>query len=316
MGMHNPPEKCFITDSPTQDKPSDIDAIEYLTEYIGKGFYFAFKWDHKNSDFVENNKYILKGLIINSKFPYDPKAPYYNNEKLERIINEATIPRTPKSKLDNLINYLYTLQDYEGGEIDINKGIDHNVLLNKLYFKNHEEYWFYLSTLKDLGYINFIDASTIDGNDAIDIRITFLGLEYLIEIQESSENSIDCFVAMSFSDSMNDIRDTIKKTIIECGFNPILVDEINYESDITINDAIITNIKTCKFLIADFTEQKHGVYFEVGYALGKYKPVIYLCQDIDFKNSHFDTNHYPHIVYKNLNDLHDKLKVKIEAWIE
>lgn len=316
MGLMNPPQKCHITDSATQNKPSDIDAVEYFTEYYGKRFYFAFDFDHKNSDFVEKNKYILKGLIINNKFPYNQEEPYYNNEKLEKIINEAAIPKTPKSKLDNLIKFLYSLQDFEGSPIDIYSKYEHDIFLNKLYFKNHQEYWFYLKTLYDSGLIDYIDASTHDGDDAIDIKLTYRGLEYLIEIQERGENSLNCFVAMSFSESMNEIRDTIKGTIRNCGYLPVLVDEIHYDSEITINDAIISGIKSCKFLIADFTEQKHGVYFEAGYALGKSKPVIYLCKEDDFDNSHFDTNHYPHIVYKDLKDLNEKLTLKIKAWIE
>ncbi|MBN2156818.1 MAG: nucleoside 2-deoxyribosyltransferase, partial [Candidatus Lokiarchaeota archaeon] len=101
-----------------------------------------------------------------------------------------------------------------------------------------------------------------------------------------------------------------------CGFQPILIDEVNYESEITINDAIIKNIKECKFLIADFSGQRHGVYFEAGYALGKGRQVIYLCSEEDFENTHFDTNHYPHIVYRDLNELKERLKNKIQAWID
>lgn len=317
MGTIKPPKKCHITDSPTKNRPSNSYAVEYYTEFNSKKIYFTFDWNHKNSDFVEENKYILQGLMVNDKFPYDPKNPYYNNEKLEKIIYEASIPKTPKSKLDNLINFLFNLQDFEGSSIDIYSKIEHDIFLKKLYFKNHKEYLFYLSTLKDLGFIEYIDVTTFNnGNDAIDIKLTFKGLEYIIEIQESGEKSKNCFVAMSFSETMSNIRDKLKETIRDCGYKPILIDEINYESDITINDAIISNIKSCKFLIADFTEQKHGVYFEAGFALGKNKPLIYLCQEDDFKNSHFDTNHYPHIVYKDFDDLKEKLKIKIEAWIE
>jgi len=46
------------------------------------------------------------------------------------------------------------------------------------------------------------------------------------------------------------------------------------------------------------------------------KPVIYTCKKEDFDNSHFDTNHYPHIVYENLEELKEKLKFKISAWID
>jgi len=110
-------------------------------------------------------------------------------------------------------------------------------------------------------------------------------------------------------------RNVIKDVVVNCGYQPLLIDEVNYDSEKTINDAIISSIKESKFLIADFTGQRHGVYFEAGYALGRNRPVIYLCQFDDFRNSHFDTNHYPHIVYKDLIELKVKLEDKIKAWI-
>jgi len=34
----------------------------------------------------------------------------------------------------------------------------------------------------------------------------------------------------------------------------------------------------CRFIVADFTGQRGGVYFEAGYALGLRKPVIWTCK--------------------------------------
>ena len=316
MGNRIAPEKCHITDMPTVDNPSAIEAIEYFVEFNDKKYYFIFHPDHNNSEFVEKNKYILKGLLINDKFPIPKDIQLFDNEKLERIINEAQIPRTPKSKLENLILYLYENQDYPGKSIDLRKKNDWNLTLNKLYFKNHQEYWFYLNTLKEQCFINFTEISSMAGKDAIDIKLTYHGLEFVIDLQENGEKSNNCFIAMSFSETALKIRESIKKVVRESGFEPLLVDEVHYDSDLTINDAIIKFIKKSKFLIADFTEQKPGVYFEAGFALGLKRPVIYTCSENDFKNTHFDTNHYPHIVYNNLTELEKKLTDKIQAWID
>jgi nucleoside 2-deoxyribosyltransferase len=75
-------------------------------------------------------------------------------------------------------------------------------------------------------------------------------------------------------------------------------------------------LKKSKFVIADFTQQRQGVYFEAGFALGQGKQVIYLCSEADFEHCHFDTNHYPHIKYKDHNDLKIQLIKRIEAWID
>lgn len=315
MGMTHSPEKCFITEFSTENRPSSIDAIEYIVDCYGVRKFFVFHNNHKNSPFVEKYKYILHGLIINNRFPFSQDS-FYDNKILEQIIKEADIPKTPKSKLDNLLNFLFSLQDYEGSQIKIYEKINHDTFLVKLYFINQKEYMFYLSTLKDMELITFDIATNQFGTDGINIKFTYKGLEYIIGLQEEGSKSKNCFVAMSFSESMHVTRQMIKQIIDNCGYIPVLIDEINYGSDITINDAIISNIKSCKFLIADFTNHKHGVYFEAGYALGKNKPVIYLCFQDDFKNSHFDTNHYPHIVYKDLHDLQEKLTLKIQAYID
>jgi len=96
----------------------------------------------------------------------------------------------------------------------------------------------------------------------------------------------------------------------------ILIDEVHFDSESTINDAIIAQIKQAKFCISDFTQQKDGVYFEAGYALGRGLPVIYSCHKDDFEKSHFDTKHFPHIIYNNTEDLKRMLVDKINAWIE
>lgn len=90
-----------------------------------------------------------------------------DNEKLERIINEAQIPRTPKSILDNLILDLYKHQTHVGAPIvpDISNEKDH--YLNRLYFENIDEYLFYLRTLKEQSFISFSDTPISGGRSYI-----------------------------------------------------------------------------------------------------------------------------------------------------
>ena len=104
-------------------------------------------------------------------------------------------------------------------------------------------------------------------------------------------------------------------SIVECGYDPYIVDSVEVDSDKTINDAIIAGIKKSKFTIADFTDHRNGVYFEAGFALGRGQKVIYMCREDDMVNSHFDLRNYQHIVWKDAADLRIKLKNKIEAFI-
>lgn len=317
MGMNNPPVKCHITDLETTNYPSSYDLAEYIIEYSGRRILFRFHWDHKNSRFVESNKHLLQGLILNDKFPKEyglSDSPVLDNKKLEKIIRESIIPNTPDEKMENLLSYLHSLQDYEGAIIKFPEK-SKDLLAKKLYFKNYQELTFYLFTLKLKGFIEGKARHTMDGSDLGYIHLTYEGLSKVIDIYESGNKSNRYFIAMSFSDSLNDTREAIKIAVSNAGYLPILIDEIHYDADVTINDALIAEIKKCKFLVADFTQHKHGVYFEAGYALGLKRPVIYLCEKEDFGDTHFDTNHYPHIIYSDLDNLKESLVNKIEAWI-
>lgn len=121
---------------------------------------------------------------------------------------------------------------------------------------------------------------------------------------------------MSFDDTLEETRKAIKQVILQNDFEPILIDEQDLESSQTINDAIISEIKSCKFCIADFSQQKDGVYFESGFAVGLGKPVIYTCHKDWFDKTHFDTNHFPHLIYENNSEFIQKLDNKIKAWIK
>jgi len=310
---------CHLTGYQTENFPSGYDLAEYLITINGKQMLFRFPLDHRNSEFVERNKHILHGMILNGKFPKEysnAEGPVLDNEKLEAIIRNAIIPRTPEEKINSLLSYLHSLQEFEGAQINWPDGEDRQDLAKRLYFKNYQELVFYLFTLLEKGLISGRDALTKDGADLIGIRLTYEGLAKVIDINESGAQSNRCFIAMSFSDSKRTTRDAIRLAVKNCEYEAILIDEQHIDSDVTINDALIAEIRKSKFVVADFTEHKHGVYFEAGFALGLRKPVIYLCKKEDFDNTHFDTNHYPHIIYESLDELTDKLKTKIEAWIK
>ena len=87
-----------------------------------------------------------------------------------------------------------------------------------------------------------------------------------------------------------------------------------------INDEIVALIKKCKFLVADFTGQRGGVYFESGFAKGLGKDVIWLCNEKEKGKLHFDTSHYNFIFgidsNHGLEELYKRLRTRIEATIE
>lgn len=68
-------------------------------------------------------------------------------------------------------------------------------------------------------------------------------------------------------------------------------------------------------MIADFTGNRNGVYFEAGFAMGLGIPVIWTCRKDHIDNVHFDTRQYNHIVWETPEELREKLTYRIEATI-
>ena len=307
------PGICFLTGVDYERVQTHRDALEYDIHIDSQRHRMSFHWDHKNSSIVDENLHIIKGLLVNKK--WKPNEDIITNEFLENLLRTSNIPKSPKEKMDKLLMTIHGRQKYEGHKFQLSS-IDESRLITQCYMKNWDEVLFYLNTARQGDLIEFGGTATKDRYILGPISFSYKGLEYIISLEENGQLSNKCFIAMSFSESAKEIRLVLKDVVSSAGYKPIIIDEIDYDSDVTINDAIISQIKKCKFLIADFTEQRHGVYFEAGYALGLKRPVIYTCKSEDFENSHFDTNHYPHIVYSSLDDLAKNLSNKIGAVID
>ena len=79
---------------------------------------------------------------------------------------------------------------------------------------------------------------------------------------------------MSFAPELDYLFDDfIDKAILNSGYQPIRIDK--HEHANRIDDEIIALIRQSKFVVADFTGQRGGVYFESGFALGLGLPVIW-----------------------------------------
>lgn len=145
-------------------------------------------------------------------------------------------------------------------------------------------------------------------------KITPLGWSFLeSELFYSQNNKV--FIAMSFGiENRNEIQSAITEACVECGYDATTVDLQHYQGGIT--DKIISMIKESKFTICDFTENKHGVYYEAGYSEGMGKTTIYTVKKGDsLSNLHFDTSHLNHIVWETVDELKVKLIDRIKAII-
>ena len=108
-------------------------------------------------------------------------------------------------------------------------------------------------------------------------KITLKGWAYLESLRQANPDSKKAFVAMWFTDEMNEICEKfIKKAATDAGnYKAEPINKKDFNGD--INDEIIGEIRSSKFIIADFTGNRGGVYFEAGFAYGLKKEVIYTC---------------------------------------
>ncbi len=142
--------------------------------------------------------------------------------------------------------------------------------------------------------------------------ITPAGWTFLDDHARASVISDQAFVAMSFADELQPAWKTgIYPALKKARFEPYRTDAQPHID--RIDAKIITEIKNSRFLVADVTQQRPGVYFEAGYAIGLGLPVFWCVRQDDLPNVHFDTRQYNHIVWQNEQHLAEKLYAFVVA---
>ncbi len=151
---------------------------------------------------------------------------------------------------------------------------------------------------------------------AVDVTLTEGGWARIAELERGKTNEVDkqVFVAMWFDSSLETVwREGFQKAIEETGYQALRIDL--HEHNEKICDSIIAEILKSRFLVADFTGHRGGVYYEAGFAKGIGMDVIWTCKEDEIEKTHFDTRQYNHIVWNDEKDLYEKLKRRIEATI-
>ncbi len=105
----------------------------------------------------------------------------------------------------------------------------------------------------------------------------------------------------------------IARGILEAGYKPHRVDQREHNDK--IDDEIIAQIRQSRFVLADFTGHRGGVYYEAGFAKGLGIEVFWTCRKDEIENLHFDIRQYNCIVWdpSNLEDFRSKIRYRIES---
>ncbi|WP_444919996.1 hypothetical protein ACJJID_13935 [Microbulbifer sp. CnH-101-G] len=173
----------------------------------------------------------------------------------------------------------------------------------------------YSSKREDVDYLlvvleeqNLVNCTTSRG----DYEITPAGYRKLDELSTPSPASSRGFVAMWFAEELNSVySDGFEAGILRAGYDSLRIDKAEHIN--RIDDEIIRQIKASRFVVADFTGHRGGVYFEAGYALGLNLPVIWTCKKDHMQDLHFDIRQFNCIDWESPGELAERLTMRIEA---
>lgn len=108
---------------------------------------------------------------------------------------------------------------------------------------------------------------------------------------------------------LEDVVNVIKSVCLGFGIRAFRADEVEHQDVIT--DIVLEYIRTAEFLIADLSGERPNVYYEVGFAhaIGK-RPILFRREG---SNLHFDLSVHNVPVYKNVTELGNLLRRRLEA---
>lgn len=220
-------------------------------------------------------------------------------------INQLSILSTPSygERKRKLLDFLQKNSDSLGQRLRLDNSMMQR-LASACWCSDDKEISFLISSAE-------IDALIEHGGSGL--RLTAKGYDYLAQLDVNPASQIG-FCAMWFDDSMKAIwRDAISPAILAAGYEPKRIDEHPHNN--RIDDEIIALIRRSRFVVADFTGQRGGVYFEAGFALGMNLPVIWTVKKSALADVHFDNRQYNFVTWEedNLPEFKLNLQYRIEA---
>jgi nucleoside 2-deoxyribosyltransferase len=285
---------CF--DAKAKELDSAGGVIEIECGRCGRFKYAGTAWEKLKRASQEKRAVVASWLWEQNRYGGSPKI---DDANIEALLSARSLPFLEKAKrlllhLAELSNVLGKPFDYGSPKLDAMLGtLVHNdiITINEL--------------LVERGWVTPVTGGLW--------RVTGAGFLQADEWRQSAGTSAQAFVAMWFDPSMEAVWEALKRGISAAGYRPLRID--NKEHANKICDEIISEIRRSRFLVADYTKQRGGVYYEAGFAAGRNLPVILTCQKDDLANLHFDVRQYNCIDWESPDELSNRLQVRIEAII-
>lgn len=233
-------------------------------------------------------------------------SDHFFEEDWFKNLRNMGFPQTVNKKLDELLlTYTYIVGS---NYLMVVKTDQYHTLIPDIAAKNYEEIKGLNKLLIELGYLSAQRDPPYQH-----VSITANGWLRAGQLLEPTNSSDLAFVAMWYDPSLDKYREAVKTAIIECGYEPIIIDELDFND--FIMDKVIHFIRQARFLVTDLTcspeiDIRHnpkviqgvrgGVYWEAGMAYGLGKTVIQTCRDDDYskRRIHFDRDQYQTMFWK------------------
>lgn len=245
-------------------------------------------------------------------FEYVGKSPINHSEKAGKLLNlfaKKISNLHPFSETTLSLSDLYSLRIY-----DLNEAVEWLLPLSKNgLIKSNLLSQHYAAT-----------KYSIENLSEFEVRLTPLGWNSVYS-SNISVNSKKVFIAMQFNwpdaeETKNQFIEAVKLGCLDCGYEADIVPQHHLEP---ITDKIIAGIKSSRFVVADFTFNNRGAYYEAGYARGFGVPVIHTIMDghadgkpEDGKRLHFDIQQINYLKWSDPKEVREKIRDRIKAVIE
>ena len=211
-------------------------------------------------------------------------------EEFFAALRDQTLP-TPAEASDNLILWMAEQQDGRPGQ-QVEVAYANPALLGTIGVVGPEDVDWIVEYLRLGGYLSL--SPNLQGADRYIGYLAPSGWARFEELKRAHVASRYAFLARRFANAELDkvVDRCLRLAIAQTGFELRTVTQRAGLIDAVIED----EIRRCRFLIADLSDDNAGAYWEAGFAEGLGKPVIYICRAMEpdgkaEKKTHFDTNH-------------------------
>lgn len=246
--------------------------------------------------FLENARQIAGWIRQQNKYS---NIPEIKSDKLEYLLKLSLPPFADRA---NELLRFYAARIKTLGQPAIFKEIEAR---RASYSLEKEEYNFIDEYLAERRLIKYI---------GIGPQVTPEGYAALERLDKAGANLEQGFVAMWFDESLeNAYFNGIDPGVVAAGYRPHRVDQREHVEK--IDDEIVRQIRRSRFVVADFSGHRGGVYFEAGFAMGLGLPVIWTCRHDHLQGLHFDIRQYNVLVWETPSEIKEKLSRRIEAVI-